>query len=277
MKPDPRASQLLRLSERVYRVLLILYPADFRREYSQHMAQVFRDSCRDVYRQGGTEALVYWWMAALFDLFKTVIAERRKVDFAMSQAKFIQWSGWFCIFGGIFFAACSASQLLVNPGMSSGGLYELSLYAFVPGMTFIMLGLIGIFLRYKAQLNLFGKLSLLTTLIGAGMTAIGWLLTLTGDDRFWSVFMTGWLVQMAGHSVFGGFVATTHLLPKWNFSLLIGSALPLTALVLAGQQITSGINWPQFAVLLLIGIGWLLTGGSLNSQPAPSLQPTASA
>jgi hypothetical protein len=101
MKSNPRASQLLTLSERGYRVLLVLYPADFRQQYGQHMTQVFRDVCRDTYRQGGAEALMSWWAAVLFDLLKTVILERRKLDFTMSKDKFIHWSGWLCIFGGI--------------------------------------------------------------------------------------------------------------------------------------------------------------------------------
>jgi hypothetical protein len=275
MKTDPRSSRLLIVSERAYRALLVLYPAEFRDEYGKHMAQVFRDSCRDVYRHGGAEALLQWWLAALLDLVLTVISERRKVNLTMSQSKFIHWSGWFCIFGGIFFAASSLSQLLQSPGMRSDSLYRLSLLAFVPGMTFIALGLLGIFLRYKAQLHLFGTLSLLTALIGACITAVGWLLTLAGSDNFWNVFMLGWLLYLAGHSVFGGFATTTHLLPKWNFALLIGSALPLTVLVLFGQQVTSGANWPQFAMLLLIGIGWLMAGAALNSQTAQSTQAAA--
>jgi hypothetical protein len=123
-------------------------------------------------------------------------------------------------------------------------------------------------------LNLFGKLSLLTALVAAGVTAIGLLLTLVVGNDFWNLFMVGWLVQVAGHTVFGGFAVTTHLLPRWNFALLIGSALPLTVvvLVLSSQQAISGTNWAAFAMLLLIGIGWLLTGWALNSQPDASIQ-----
>jgi hypothetical protein len=220
-----------------------------------------------------------WWAATLFDLLQTVIAERRKVSTTMSQARFIQWSGWLCIFGGIFFTASSVSQLRPSSGLTFGGAYQLSLYALVPGMALIMLGLLGILLRYRAHLNLFGKLSLLTALVAAGVTAIGLLLTLVVGNDFWNLFMVGWLVQVAGHTVFGGFAVTTHLLPRWNFALLIGSALPLTVvvLVLSSQQAISGTNWAAFAMLLLIGIGWLLTGWALNSQPDASIQPVTGA
>ncbi|MEO8612616.1 MAG: hypothetical protein ABI690_32265 [Chloroflexota bacterium] len=269
MNTNPRASHLLILSERVYRALLILYPANFRRDYGQHMAQVFRDVCRDRYRQGGAEALAKWWAAALFDLLQTIISEHRKAGFTLSKDKFIHWSGWLCIFGGVFFAASSLSQL-----QTGSQTYSLSIAAVVPGLVFITLGLLGIFLRYNPHINLFGRLALLATLIGAAIATVGWLLTITISSDLWGIFLVGWLVYLAGHSVFGGFAATTRLLPKWNYAMLIGSALPLTILVLwFDKQATTGADWGAFAMFLLIGIGWLVTGVALNSQPSPSLQP----
>jgi len=136
-------------------------------------------------------------------------------------------------------------------------------------MALITLGMLGMFLRYRAHIKLFGKLALLATLTGAGVATIGWLLTLIAGDNFWNLFITGLLLYLGGHTVFGGFAATTHLLPKWNYALLIGSGLPLTVVVLG----FSNVNWSAFAVLLLIGIGWMLTGWALNSKPVESMQP----
>ena len=61
--------------------------------------------------------------------------------------------------------------------------------------------------------------------------------------------------------------------------MLIGSALPLTAIVLglAGSSGTYGPNWSGFAVLLLIGDGWILTGMALNSKTEAANQSLASA
>lgn len=250
---------LLQISERVYRALLNLYPADFRRTYRQPMLQVFRDVCRDAYRQGGAWGLAQWWAAAGVDFLQSVLTEHRKASFTMSRL--IQWSGWLCILGGVFFAASSLLQ---------AGFQTLSMAALVPGMALITLGLLGIFLRYRAQINLFGKLALLATLLGAGVASIGWLLTLTLSESFWSVFFMGWLLYIGGHTVFGGFAATTHLLPKWNFALLIGSALPLTVVVLSSQRLFSGASGGAFVMLLLIGVGWILTGWALNDTPQPA-------
>ena len=187
----------------------------------------------------------------------------------MSQAKFIQWSGWFCIFGGIFFAASSLSQL--QPGAQTNTLW---ITAVVPGLVLITLGMLGIFLRYNAHLNLFGRLALLAALAGSTVATAGWLLSGTVNSSLWNIFLMGWLLYLAGHSVFGGFAATTHLLPKWNYAMLIGSALPLTILVLwFDRQQTSGADWGAVAMFLLIGIGWIVTGWALNSRPTVSAQP----
>jgi hypothetical protein len=279
MKTDSQSPKLLTLSERAYRTLLILYPADFRDEYGQQMVQVFRDVCRDVYRHGGANELANWWATAVFDLVQAVIAERRKVNLIMSQAKFIQWTGWLFILGGTFFAVSSIGQLQPTSSNVFDGVHQLSLYALVPGMVLIMLGLFGVWLRYKVDMHLFGKISLIAALIGAVIMSFGWLFTLTAGNGYWNVFMIGWLIQLMGQSVFGGFATTTHLLPKWNFALLIGSGFPLTVvvLVLSSQTAASSVNWVAFAILLLIGIGWLMTGWALNSQPSSALRPAINA
>lgn len=277
MKPYSSIPRLLVLSERIYRALLVLYPADFRHEYGELMTQVFRDSCRDLYRQGKIGKLFTWWAVTLFDLLKTALAEHRKERSAMSQDKFIQWSGWFCIIGSIFFAASSLNQLQPGSGLTSGMTYQISLYALVPGMAFIMLGLLGILLRFKEQMNLFGRLSLLTSVVGAGITSVGWMLNLTVGSSFWNLFMVGWVLQLVGQSVFGGFAVTTRLLPRWNFVLLIGSVLPLTVIAVVFQQLPIVMGGASFAMIALISIGWLLTGWALHNQPSSSLQTTRSA
>jgi hypothetical protein len=268
MKTALPVVRLLTLSERAYRALLILYPANFRRDYGHHMTQVFRDTCRDTYRQEGAWGLAFWWGAALFDLLQTVIEQHRKVTFTMSQAKFIQWSGWLCILGGVFFVVSGISQL---QGSVRG--FEVTLIALIPAMALITLGLIGIYLRYTAQLNLFGKLALLATMVGAVIAVVGWLLVFVVGDNFWQLAVVGWLLYIAGQTVFGGFATTVHLLPKWNWALLIGSALPLTVIVLGfARQDNAGASLGAFLMALLMGISWIVTGWALNSKPAAATQ-----
>jgi len=41
-------------AERLYRVLLALYPKQFRQTYTQEMVQTFRDCCREALRDENT-------------------------------------------------------------------------------------------------------------------------------------------------------------------------------------------------------------------------------
>jgi serine/threonine protein kinase len=65
----------LKVSDRLYRTLLIVYPAQYRREYGPLMAQVFRDLCRDVGRRGGAWGFFVLWIRTLADLAITAVAE----------------------------------------------------------------------------------------------------------------------------------------------------------------------------------------------------------
>ena len=49
------------LSCRIYRLLLIAYPSDFRDEYGPLMAQLFRDRYRDEAKRKQKLAIVSYW------------------------------------------------------------------------------------------------------------------------------------------------------------------------------------------------------------------------
>ena len=66
----------VRLSVRLYRGLLIAYPAAFRRTYGPDMAQVFRDCCRDSTRRVGGAGLLALWSHTLGDLATSGWRER---------------------------------------------------------------------------------------------------------------------------------------------------------------------------------------------------------
>ncbi len=74
MQRTPLKNVLL-VAERLYRILLFAYPAAYRREYGPLMAQLFRDLCRDSYRQGGFVALLPLWSRVLADTAVTAVVE----------------------------------------------------------------------------------------------------------------------------------------------------------------------------------------------------------
>jgi hypothetical protein len=54
-------------SDQVYRVLLRAYPPRFRQRFEHEMAQVFRTSCREIYRISGDSGLRRLWLSTLWD------------------------------------------------------------------------------------------------------------------------------------------------------------------------------------------------------------------
>lgn len=71
---SPFANKGLAVSERVYRLLLLAYPSEFRREYGPCMAQLFRDCCRDDTRDNRS-GLWRLWLRTLLDLVQTAPKE----------------------------------------------------------------------------------------------------------------------------------------------------------------------------------------------------------
>lgn len=63
------------VAERLYRVLLFVYPAKHRREYGPLLVQLFRDLCRDSYRQKGPAGLIRLWIYVLGDTIVTAAVE----------------------------------------------------------------------------------------------------------------------------------------------------------------------------------------------------------
>ncbi|HTI13575.1 MAG TPA: protein phosphatase 2C domain-containing protein [Dictyobacter sp.] len=66
---------LVLCSERLYELLLLAYPTDFRREYRQEMLLTFRDCCWQELQQGGSGRLFHFWGTILPDFMKSVSVE----------------------------------------------------------------------------------------------------------------------------------------------------------------------------------------------------------
>ncbi len=63
------------LADRCYRLLLLTYPANFRRAYAAEMASTFRACCREALREEGSWGLVCLCGSTIYDLITTSIKE----------------------------------------------------------------------------------------------------------------------------------------------------------------------------------------------------------
>lgn len=63
------------LSKRLFQLMLLAYPREFRLEYEPEMVQLFRDSYRDI-QSGGLVAVASFWQRTIFDVIRTAPLER---------------------------------------------------------------------------------------------------------------------------------------------------------------------------------------------------------
>jgi putative ABC transport system permease protein len=79
MKADPmrrRGQTLLNASDRWFRLLLWLYPPDFRDEMGKALVATYHERTRDAYHRGSILGLASVWGAALWDSLRNGLAER---------------------------------------------------------------------------------------------------------------------------------------------------------------------------------------------------------
>lgn len=69
----------LEYSVRCYGALLSLYPAEVRVRFGPDMLQVFRDSCRIEFDEGGLGRLVFLWVRTFKDLVLSIMQEQGRL------------------------------------------------------------------------------------------------------------------------------------------------------------------------------------------------------
>ena len=69
---------LINLSERWFRLLLRLYPPDFRDDMGEGLVEAYRDRARDTLERRGAIALALLWVRALIDSLRNGPGERTR-------------------------------------------------------------------------------------------------------------------------------------------------------------------------------------------------------
>lgn len=269
---------LLAFSDQLYQRFLRAYPTEYRRGFSDEMAQVFRDLCREVYEQRGLAGFLELWLTTLFDLFKTAIEERLKETTIMTKNKFFRLSGWaLMLAGALIMLAFAASETEASRFYSpddpfaqfnyfsdpfGGGdiLFEIApIILMFCGMLFLTLGMHGLRLRYGAGSGNVGNISLLiATAAGAAGTLAAIPLFALIDDIWWNVWLYSFLGLFTGLSVFGMIALRNQTLPRWN-------ALPLLASIWFPGVYLAGFAGIDLGALDFIwgATMWILIVGSI--------------
>lgn len=266
-------------SARIYRALLILYPADYRREYGSLMVQFFRDVSRDKYQRQGFLGVIRWWCKTLFDLALTVIEQRRKVKFTMSKSTFMQMTGLLLVIGGGFTALAAFSQLQPGDHTTYTGLYQVLIWLSAPGLLFIGLGNIALGMRlgHNSLLGTVGQWTLYISGIGALVMALGLGATLVSDS-LWYIALGGAYLHMAALMVFGILHVRNPVLPIFRalpLQIASGLGIMLSGLLRTNSDVTN--NLLSFLFFVGMGLAWLAIGQILHRQEREAVPATAQA
>jgi hypothetical protein len=109
-------------SERVYRLLLLAYPGEFRREYGEQMEQAFGDLYRA--KRGEKGGIACLWMRTIVDVIRTVVAlrimSRTNHREAVMQSRRLAVIGFVLLLAPLYFVWAS----LLKYGLGVGFLFD---------------------------------------------------------------------------------------------------------------------------------------------------------
>lgn len=192
-RPSIYPDGLARLSLAIYRALLLLYPARFRRTYGEQMALVFRDACRDAARQQGLVGLSWVWSLTLGDLIVTAISERLEQDMSRTSLALYRTSGLVSLVGIVaWILGPIAITVALTLTHMVGANAPLAVTLLVPvGWLFFVIGFVGLY-TWLAK-----RSSVLVWL--PGIAAIAILIVLVAATMYWT-YNSQLGVQQMGNS-----------------------------------------------------------------------------
>jgi hypothetical protein len=241
-------SRALAVSDQIYNLLLFVYPAPFRREYGIHMAQLFRDECRDTLRQSGLGGMIFLWFKILADLVKTALAEHIWEVFHMPIEKLLRGSGLAAILAGALWILLFSFDFNIVSEPGAGTLFIVILLLFAYGLA-------GLYRRVPKHMAT--RFSFLIVFAGILLTAAGGLsVMLMAPASWWLLFISGFFVFGFGLVLVGIVTLVTGILSPWDFLPMLIGAL-LFGFVISGDEPTPPL---QIVIGIAFGLSWAVLG-----------------
>lgn len=250
--------------ERMYRMLLRLYPAEFRTRFADEMVLLFGDQLRDAQGDGAAMATARTWLRTLADLAVTAASERTRRDRTVAHSLGTQPStasrllGMTGILGGVVLLA--AFIVDIAPGLNS---YRIVLFNL--GAIAIVTAVHGRQASAAPALALLGAVPALIAnawYVAMVILAMGNPRPFAGD--FGLVWFFAGVAMWSSDAAFGLVTLRLGVVARWGaLALAIGSALAITGI--DRLELTSPDNPTIFGPLALVGaalngLGWILLG-----------------
>lgn len=260
---------LVAFSVKVYRALLVAYPATFRQEYGLAMSQVFRDRCLQAFRQGGTHGILRLWVVTLLDLIQSVIAEHRQKAVEM-KTEDVQLAGSALM--GVAVIFIFAELLMAVDGHTFGGIYIGLINCL--GIPLLVVGLLTMRNRYGEKVGVFGKnILLLGSILAPILSLIGFIKSVCEDRFLLLLFFIAPAVLFASLAMFGVVALYKKPFPYWNGAPIVaGVCYPILALPFIITSTITG-DWERglgttvpFIASIIQGVGLVALGYVLKSD-----------
>jgi hypothetical protein len=249
----------IRVSVKVYQLLLLAYPSKFRREYGPHMLQVFRDCSRQAYRQRGPLGMLSLWTFTLFDFFSSLVEEHLQRETAMTKDKFLLIGGWALILGGglYAFSLIQAIQgIRISEAITEGSLVVLLSFSHL----FLATGLLAMRVRYAEAVGVGASHTLTAGAAGAGLAALGALLIPSPGDTGFMLWAGGFFTMYAMLCIFGIIGIQRAGAARWNVLAVTAGILSIIMASIGTSGISDLISTATSAI---IGGSLALLGGAL--------------
>jgi hypothetical protein len=251
--------------ERAYRGLLRLYPAEFRRRFSNEMAQLFGDQLRDARIRGAPAGAAVTWLRALGDVAVTAASEhtRRNRTVAHSLTTSPPASSRVLGLAGILGGVVLIAALLID---LSPELNTLRLILFNAGAMAVV---IGVHRRQVAAAPI-----LAWAVATAALVANAWSLAMVvlpaggidplGAGGFGLVLFAMEVSMWLAHAAFGLVSFRLGVVSRLGaLALAVGSVLAIMGidrLGLTSADAPTIFGTLALAGIALNGIGWILLG-----------------
>jgi len=264
-------NRFIHIAANLYQLLIIIYPASFRREFGPEMVVIFRDvSCAERDKKGAA-ALIGLWIALFFDLIATAVIERIREVYAMSTSNFGRLAGLGGILAGLLWLGIIVIQIVLDKDSVE------DLIAVVPPVLMLLVTL-ALYLQFEHNISgvlglavfAFGTVLLLLAMFGYVLDVevegvIGAVGAFTINFFGYSIQGLGLLITAIAFRSRGYFKPwSTILIPlgafvmaNWPIGFAIAFLLSLseqhTGIMWAADWVVSGIAWIILGAMVLVG------------------------
>lgn len=243
-------------AERVYRGILGLYPAEFRRRFGEEMVQLFHDRLRDARSGRAPGGAVVAWIALLIDAVATASLEHlrrnRTVAHSLSPAPSTA-SRVLGVAGIVAGLAILAAFVIDLPS----GVFRDRLIVFGVGVIAIGIGV------HRRQASRAPTASLAATAVLGAVVALFLVTVLFFEPPDIAVFWSG-VALWLGSAAFGAATALIGAVSRiGGWAVAVGSLLTLTGidrLGLVSEASPTIFNTLSQVGIVTMAIGWILLG-----------------